>query len=802
MQEYDFKKIELMAQQYWLKHQSFVAKENTNKQKFFCLSMFPYPSGKLHMGHVRNYSIGDVIARFQRMLGKNVLQAIGWDSFGLPAENAAIKNKVSPELWTKKNIAYMRKQLMELGFAYDWNREITTCKKDYYKWEQWFFIKLYEKGLVYQKKSMLNWDPVDKTVLANEQVIDGKGWRSGALVEKKEINGWFLRITDYADELLSSLDDLNDWPDSVKLMQKNWIGKSIGIEIDFLINNEKLTIYTTRPDTIMGVSYIAIAPEHKLAKYAAKNNIKVANFINNCKKNVINEETTEKNGIAANLNCIHPLTGEKIPIWVANFVLMSYGTGCVMSVPAHDQRDYEFAKKYNIAIKAVIKPKNELLDISKYAFTAKGILFNSQEFDNLDYDNAFKAILTKLESLSLGRKTTNYRLRDWGISRQRYWGCPIPIIYCNICGVVTEDINNLPVKLPKYIEFNNKDKNIYQTHCPKCGNDAMRESDTFDTFFESSWYYARFACSDNKLAMLDDRVNYWLGVDEYIGGIEHAILHLLYARFFNKLMRDMGLVKIDEPFNSLLTQGMVLKDGAKMSKSKGNTADPKAMIDKYGADTVRLFILFAAPPQQDLEWNQTGLEGASRFINKVYRLVIDAKINTNKIDTDNLLLAHKQLRLKTYQTLTKVIDDISRRKTFNTAIAALMELNNNIIKFDAKGDNAQAVKFEAIKILLLLLSPITPHICHYLWQHLGYTTAIINEQLPVVDKNALISDEVQMVVQINGKVRTKIITNKSITNQELEKLALQDKIIANWVDNKEIVKIIIISNKLINIVIK
>ncbi|HAO70885.1 MAG TPA: leucine--tRNA ligase, partial [Gammaproteobacteria bacterium] len=630
--EYNAQAIEQQAQQYWLDNQSFEVVEDNDKEKFYCLSMFPYPSGRLHMGHVRNYSIGDVISRYQKMQGKNVMQPIGWDAFGLPAENAALKNKVAPAKWTYENINYMKNQLIELGFGYDWSREIATCHPKYYRWEQWLFVKLFKKGLVYKKNAIVNWDPVDQTVLANEQVIDGRGWRSDALIEKKEISQWFMRITDYADELLSSLDELDGWPEAVKTMQKNWIGKSVGLEIDFTRDdNDALRVYTTRPDTLMGVTYLAVAAEHTLALEAGKNNTDVQAFIEECKTMETTEaamETMEKKGIDSGLKCAHPITGEAIPIWIANFVLMGYGTGAVMSVPAHDERDYDFAKKYGIEIKQVV---NEKESIDKSATTTKGILFNSGEFDGMDFNKAFEAIASTLTNNNLGEKKTNFRLRDWGVSRQRYWGCPIPIVNCPSCGSVAVPEADLPIKLPEDVEFDDaggspikKMPEFYETNCPNCGGKAERETDTFDTFFESSWYFARYASKDNETAMLDDRADYWLangGVDQYIGGIEHAILHLLYARFFNKLLRDEGLIKYNEPFKNLLTQGMVLKDGAKMSKSKGNTVDPQEMIAKYGADTVRLFILFAAPPTQDLEWSDSGLEGSYRFVNKIYRLV-------------------------------------------------------------------------------------------------------------------------------------------------------------------------------------
>ncbi len=813
--EYKAQEIEAQAQKYWQENKSFEVVEDDSKEKFYCLSMFPYPSGRLHMGHVRNYSIGDVISRYQKMQGKNVLQPIGWDAFGLPAENAAIKNKVPPAKWTGENIDYMRQQLSELGFGYDWSRELATCHPEYYRWEQWLFVKLFEKGLVYKKNAIVNWDPVDQTVLANEQVIDGRGWRSDALIEKKEISQWFMRITDYADELLTSLDDLKGWPDAVKTMQKNWIGKSVGLEITFpRKNTNALTVYTTRPDTLMGVTYLAIAAEHPLALAAGKTNPAVQTFIDECKAMETTEaamETMDKKGIDSGLKCTHPITGEEVSIWIANFVLMGYGTGAVMSVPAHDERDYEFAKKYNIAMHQVIDKER---DIEEAAITDKGILFNSGQFDGLDFNHAFNAIAKQLEDNNLGSKKTNYRLRDWGVSRQRYWGCPIPIINCPSCGSVAVPESNLPVTLPVEVAFDGigspikKMPEFYQTPCPNCGTAAERETDTFDTFFESSWYFARYTCKDNSNAMLDERSNYWLdngGVDQYIGGIEHAILHLLYARFFNKLLRDEGLTNNDEPFKNLLTQGMVLKDGAKMSKSKGNTVDPQEMIQKYGADTVRLFILFAAPPTQDLEWSDSGLEGAHRFINKVYRL-IDSFLKdqkNNPIGTlSTLNKAQQEMRHKTHQTLKKITDDMDRRHLFNTVIAALMELSNSLLKFTDTDTVSMAVRQESLTILLKTLSPIAPHICHYLWQELGNTKAIINEPWPITDESALVQDEIQIIVQVNGKLRAKLMLDATLDKTAIETQALAHENITKFTEGKDIVKVIIVPNKLVNIVVK
>ena len=815
--EYTPLEIESEAQQYWKEHKSFEVIEDTSKEKYYCLSMFPYPSGRLHMGHVRNYSIGDVISRFQKMQGKNVMQPIGWDAFGLPAENAALKNKVPPAKWTYENIDYMRDQLTQLGFGYDWSREIATCHPKYYKWEQWLFVKLFEKGLVYKKNAVVNWDPVDQTVLANEQVINGRGWRSDALIEKKEISQWFMRITDYADELLDSLDKLDGWPEAVKTMQRNWIGKSTGLEISFNRQGaDSLKIYTTRPDTLMGVTYLAIASEHPLALQAGKSNSEVQKFIEECRTMETSEaamETMEKKGANSGLTCTHPITGEEVPIWIANFVLMGYGTGAVMSVPAHDQRDFEFAKKYAIPMLEVVKPKEGEHVASESAFTDKGVLCNSGEFNGLNFEQAFEAIAKKLELENLGEKQNNYRLRDWGVSRQRYWGCPIPIINCAKCGSVAVPEKNLPIILPENVAFDGvgspikKMPEFYETTCPTCGGKAERETDTFDTFFESSWYFARYACADNDEAMLDERADYWLEVDQYIGGIEHAILHLLYARFFSKLLRDEGLIKHDEPFKNLLTQGMVLKDGAKMSKSKGNTVDPAEMIEKYGADTVRLFILFAAPPTQDLEWSDSGLEGSYRFVNKVYRLAegyfSDSKSHaTESLDINTLNKEQKQIRQKTHQTLAKITDDIKRRHSFNTAIAAMMELTNMLSKFKQTDGQSMALRLESLDIILRALSPITPHLCHHLWQQLGHQTAIINESWPEVDNKALEQDEVQIIVQVNGKLRAKLMLSADTDKAQVEVQALTDENVVKFTSGKTIVKVIVVPNKLVNIVIK
>ena len=815
--EYNSKKIESEAQKYWHENKSFVVIEDQTKEKFFCLSMLPYPSGKLHMGHVRNYSIGDVIYRYQKMLGKNVLQPIGWDAFGLPAENAAIQNQVPPAGWTYENIGHMKEQLIELGFGYDWSREIATCHPEYYRWEQWFFVKLFNKGLVYKKKAVVNWDPVDQTVLANEQVVEGRGWRSGALVEKKKVSQWYMKITDYADELLEDIEKLDGWPEAVKTMQKNWIGKSVGIDIDFRLDDKNtLTVYTTRPDTLMGATYLAIAAEHPLAIQAGQTNPTIQAFLDECKTMETSEaalETMEKKGVDSGLTCKHPITGDGVPIWIANFVLMGYGTGAVMSVPSHDQRDYEFAKKYNIPMREVISPIGDLLDTSKEAFVEKGTLINSGNFDGMDFDQAFKAISKALSNLGLGKQKTNYRLRDWGVSRQRYWGCPIPIINCKNCGSVPVNLTDLPVRLPEDVDFDGvgsplkKMPEFYQTQCPNCSSPAERETDTFDTFFESSWYFARYTCADQNKAMLDERANYWLPVDQYIGGIEHAILHLLYSRFFTKLLRDEGIINSSEPFTNLLTQGMVLKDGAKMSKSKGNTVDPQEMISKYGADTARLFILFAAPPTQDLEWSDSGIEGAHRFINKLYRLVVAFITDAKTYETPSLVPSslnndQKKLRQKTHQSLKKVGDDIGRRHSFNTAIAAMMELNNTLSRFEDNSPQGMAVRQESIEIMLKALSPVIPHLCHHLWAALGNKEAMIDALWPKVDESALVQEDVQLVVQVNGKLRAKIVAPLDAERQSIQEMVLAEEGVTRFTEGKTILKFIIVPNKLVNVVVK
>ncbi len=814
-QEYNPAEIETTAQNLWQEQNSFRAVEDSTKEKYYCLAMFPYPSGQLHMGHVRNYTIGDVISRYQRMQGKNVLQPMGWDAFGLPAENAAIKNKVAPAAWTYDNINYMRDQLKRLGLGYDWERELATCTPEYYRWEQWLFTRLFKKGLVYKKTAAVNWCPVDNTVLANEQVVDGCCWRCDTVVEKREIPQWFMKITDYAEQLLEDLDQLDGWPEQVKTMQANWIGRSEGLQIKFEIDgsDESLAVYTTRPDTLMGVSYVAVAAEHPLALKAAESNSELHAFIEECRKMETSEaamETAEKKGVATGLTAIHPITGERVPVWAANFVLMGYGTGAVMSVPAHDQRDYEFAKKYDLAINQVIEPiDNTEYDLSQAAFTEKGRLVNSQQFNGLSSEDSFNAIADFLVAQAKGEKQVNYRLRDWGVSRQRYWGTPIPIINCPDCGSVPVPEEDLPVRLPEEVIVDGSGSPIksmpefYQCACPQCGADAERETDTFDTFFESSWYYARFTCPDNEEAMLDERANHWLPVDQYIGGIEHAVLHLLYARFFHKLMRDEGLVSGDEPFKNLLTQGMVLKDGTKMSKSKGNTVDPQALIDQYGADTSRLFMMFAAPPEQSLEWSDKAVEGSNRFLKRLWRSVQEhvAQDATPKLDVDTLSDELKDLRRQTYQALTKVTDDLGRRHTFNTAIAAIMELMNGLAKIKDDSEQAHAVTQEVLEITVLMLAPITPHISHSLWQALGHDEAVVNVSWPEIDESALVQDKIELMVQVNGKLRSKVSVAADLSKDEIEALALADENVQKFTEGKEVRKVIVVPGRLVNIVV-
>ena len=807
--------IEQNARDYWDKEGVFEVDEDPDKDKFYCLTMFPYPSGKLHMGHVRVLTINDVISRYQRMQGKHVLQPMGWDAFGMPAENAAIQRGVPPAQWTYKNIDDMRSQLKRLGYGYDWTREVTTCRPEYYRWEQWLFTKMFEKGLVYRKNSVVNWDPVDQTVLANEQVIDGRGWRSDALVERREIPQWFMKITAYADELLEYLDKLPGWPDSVKTMQRNWIGRSEGIELAFDVegDNEPLTVFTTRPDTLLGVTYMAVAAEHPLAKNAAADNPDIASFIEECTKMQAAEaalETMEKKGMPLGIFAIHPISGEKVPLWVANFVLMSYGTGAVMAVPGHDERDWEFADKHGLPITQVITPSDgSSIDIAEGPYVEYGKVINSGEYDGLDYDQAFDAIAERFEKEDRGRRTVHYRLRDWGVSRQRYWGAPIPIIYCDDCDAVPVPEDQLPVVLPEDVEFTGtgsplKDiPEFYEAECPKCGKAARRETDTFDTFVESSWYFSRYACPDSNDAMLDEREGYWLPVNQYTGGIEHAILHLLYARFFQKVMRDFGLSAADEPFTNLLTQGMVLKDGAKMSKAKGNTVDPQELIDKYGADTVRLFMMSTAPPEMALEWSDDGVQGAFRFLKRLWNAVYEhvSADAAEAVDPGSLDDAQLALRRKTHQTIQKVNDDIGRRYKFNTAVAAAMELLNAIKRFDDSSAAGRSVVQEALDAIVLVLSPTVPHVSHELWHVLGHESAPVNEAWPVFDASALALDMVEIVVQVNGKLRGRISVAADADSDSISEIALADENVKRFIADKAIRKTIVVPGRLVNVVV-
>ncbi len=807
--------IESQVQRYWDENGTFRVTEEPGRDTYYCLSMFPYPSGKLHMGHVRNYTIGDVISRYQRMKGRNVLQPMGWDAFGLPAENAAMQNKVPPAKWTRENISYMRGQLQQLGFGYDWSRELATCDPEYYRWEQWMFIRMFRKGLVYRKTATVNWDPVDQTVLANEQVVDGKGWRSGVPVERREIPQWFLKITAYGDELLESLERMEGWPEQVRAMQRNWIGRSEGVELEFQVEgrDERLTVYTTRPDTLFGVSYMGLAPEHPLTRELAKQRPELAAFVEQCNRAGVAEATVatmEKQGMDTGLRAVHPLTGQTIPIWVANFVLMEYGSGAVMAVPAHDQRDWEFASKYGLPIVPVIAHADgSAPNVSEAAFTDKGVLFNSGDYDGMTSEQAFDAIAGYLETEGRGRRQVNFRLRDWGVSRQRYWGAPIPIINCPHCGEVPVPDEDLPVVLPEDVDFDGAGSPLkkmpewYRVKCPGCGADAERETDTFDTFMESSWYFARFACPDSDQAMLDRRANYWLPVDQYIGGIEHAILHLLYARFYHRVMRDEGLVDSDEPFVNLLTQGMVLKDGAKMSKSKGNTVDPQALVERYGADTVRLFTMFAAPPDQSLEWSDSGVEGAFRFLKRLWHLARThvARGEAPAVDAQALSDDQKAVRRKVHETIQKASDDIGRRFTFNTAIAAVMELVNALYK--AEGDTSgqgRAVLHEGLEAAVLILAPMVPHVAHELWQALGHRQPVVDAAWPVADEAALVQDSLRLVVQVNGKLRGHIEVPADAAKDVVESAALAESNVQRFIDGKTVRKVIVVPGRLVNVV--
>lgn len=812
---YDPHAVEADAQLAWAEAACFEADETQDGEKYYCLAMFPYPSGRLHMGHVRCYTLGDVINRYHRLKGYNVMQPMGWDAFGLPAENAAIKHGIPPAEWTKDNIAYMRGQMQRLGYGIDWSREFATCDPEYYQWEQWLFLRLYEKGMVYRKNSVVNWDPVDQTVLANEQVVDGRGWRSGAVVERREMAQWFLKITAYAEELLSELDDMTGWPESVKSMQRNWIGQSQGVEIDFPVvgREAQLTVFTTRPDTLLGATYVAVAPEHPLSLAAAEQQAEVADFIAQCKQNTTAEAdlaTMEKVGIQTHFMVEHPLTGEQLPVWVANFVLMDYGSGAVMSVPGHDQRDWEFAQKYNIEIKQVVEPlEGEPCDLAVAAFTGHGRVINSGEFDGLTFDAAFAAIAQALTAKKMGRGVTNYRLRDWGVSRQRYWGCPIPMIHCGDCGVVPVPEQDLPVELPTQVQFEGVRSplttmdSFLNVACPACGGEARRETDTFDTFMESSWYYTRFACPDANTPMVDERVNYWAPVDHYVGGIEHAILHLLYARFYYKLMRDEGLVSSDEPFKQLLMLGMVLQDGKKMSKSAGDAGDPQKLLDRYGADTVRTAMMFAAPPDQSFEWSEAGLEGAMRFLKRLWVLVHEhaAEMPFDEVDVSQLSEPARDLRRKAYATLSRADDDYGRRTQFNTVVSAVMELCNAIGKFEGRSANDRAVVAESLRIAVLVISPIAPHISEALWKALGEEDLLVGRPWPEVDESALAMATFELVVQVNGKVRGKVQVSADTPKETILTMAKAEDNVARHIEGKTVRKEIVVPNKLVNIVV-
>ncbi len=862
---YQPREIEAAAQSYWDERKSFEVSEQPGKDAFYCLSMFPYPSGKLHMGHVRNYTIGDVIARYQRMLGKNVLQPMGWDAFGMPAENAAMKNNVAPAKWTYENIDYMKTQLKSLGLAFDWSREVTTCKPDYSRWEQWLFTRLFEKGVIYRKNGTVNWDPADQTVLANEQVIDGRGWRSGALIEKREIPMYYFKITDYADELLESLDELPGWPEQVKTMQRNWIGKSRGMEVQFPFDQASighagaLKVFTTRPDTLMGATYVAVAAEHPLATQAAQGNPELQAFIDECKSGSVAEAdvaTQEKKGLATSLFVEHPLTGEKLPVWVANYVLMHYGDGAVMAVPAHDERDFEFAKKYNLPFKAVIRTSlgDEVAAEWDAACGENGQLINSGEFDGLDFPGAFDAIEVALIKKELGKSRTQFRLRDWGISRQRYWGCPIPIIHCPSCGDVPVPEDQLPVKLPEDVVPDGAGSPLarmpefYACTCPKCGTAAKRETDTMDTFVESSWYFARYASPNYEGGLVDPKAaNHWLPVDQYIGGIEHAILHLLYARFFHKLMRDEGLVTSNEPFKNLLTQGMVVADtyyrvasnggkdwfnpadveverdakakiiGArlktdglpveiggteKMSKSKNNGVDPQAMIDAYGADTCRLFMMFASPPDMSLEWSDSGVEGANRFLRRVWRLAHTHVTQglPGKLDVAALDDAQKVIRRAIHAAIKQASTDVGQYHKFNTAIAQVMTLMNVLEKAPQASEQDRALLHEGLETVALLLAPITPHISHELWHRLGHQGAVIDAGWPVLDESALVQDSIVLVIQVNGKLRGQIEMPAAASREDVEAAARSNENVLRFTEGLSIRKVIVVPGKLVNIV--
>ena len=862
MQErYEHSAVEADAQRYWDEKRCFVAREDATREKYYCLSMFPYPSGRCHMGHVRNYTIGDVLSRFMRMNGRNVLQPMGWDAFGLPAENAAMANAVPPAKWTYDNIAYMRMQLKSLGFAIDWTREFATCTPAYYRWNQWLFLRMLEKGIAYRKTGQVNWDPVDKTVLANEQVIEGRGWRTGALIEKREIPMYYLRITDYAPDLLAALDQMPGWPERVRTMQANWIGRSEGVNIGFPYDIKGtrgvMTVFTTRADTIMGVTFCAVAAEHPLAALAARDDVAIARFIEECKRGPAIEAalaTQEKKGVPTAFSVRHPLTGEPVPVWVGNYVLMTYGEGAVMGVPAHDERDFEFAKKYGLPIRPVIEVAGREFSLDAWQpwYTDHGRCINSGPYDGLGFDAAVAAISVDLAQGGLGESRTTWRLRDWGISRQRYWGCPIPIIQCKDCGAVPVPDADLPVLLPEDLVPDGSGNPLARNEaflactCPSCGKPARRETDTMDTFVDSSWYFLRYACSDNSDAMVDERVNYWLPVDQYIGGIEHAILHLLYSRFWTRVMHTLGTLPFREPFEHLFTQGMVLNevffrkpasgrieyfnpaevevkvdpregrvallrtDGepvesggvVTMSKSKNNGVDPQALVEEFGADTARLFTMFAAPPEQTLEWSDEGVQGAYRFIKRLWKAVHDhvARGTTSTLDKDSLNSVQRTLRRQTHQALAKVTDDIGRRRTFNTAIAAVMELLNSLSKFKVESAQDRCVMQEGLEIAVLALSPIVPHVTHALWHALGHARALIDEPWPSIDTAALAQSTHEIVVQVNGRLRSRVSVATDADEATVRAAALADPNVQKFIGAGGVRKVIVVPGKLVNVV--
>ncbi len=853
--QYHPEKIEAEAQQWWRENATFRAIDDPAREKFYCLCMFPYPSGKLHMGHVRNYTIGDVISRFQRMRGRNVLQPMGWDAFGLPAENAAMQNGVPPAKWTRDNIAYMRGQLQSLGFALDWERELATCDPEYYRWNQWAFLRMREQGIAYKKTGVVNWDPVDQTVLANEQVIDGRGWRTGALVERREIPMYYLNITRYADELTNALDGLDEWPERVRVMQQNWIGRSEGVAIRFRYAGGTVGVFTTRADTLLGATWVAVAPEHPLAVRAAQDDAAVAAFIEECGRGGNTEAeiaTQEKRGVPTGLTVEHPLTGEALPVWVANYVLMAYGEGAVMAVPAHDQRDFEFARKYGLPIKTVVRARDEEpvepAALTEARVTKDGVLCNSGKYDGLAFADAVSAIADDLAARGLGELKVQYRLRDWGISRQRYWGCPIPIIHCDACGEVPVPDDQLPVRLPEDLVPDGHGNPLLRCEafvnvaCPSCGGAARRETDTMDTFVDSSWYFLRFASAGNDNAMVDARVDYWLPVDQYIGGIEHAILHLLYSRFWVRVMRDLGLLGFDEPFRRLLTQGMVLNhvysrregegrveyfnpadvDGSgedatlksdgkpvvwegmgTMSKSKNNGVDPNRMVSDYGADTARLFMLFTSPPELSLEWSDAGIDGATRFLRRLWRQVAEhvAAGPASVLDANSLTDTQRVLRRHTHETIAKVTDDVGRRYTFNTAIAAIMELINHVSRFEDASEQGRAVVREALESVVLMLAPMVPHICHAMWRALGHEGTVADARWPAVDDAALARDTLQLVVQVNGKLRGSIEVDKDADKATVEQRALADPAVVRHLEGKQVTRVIVVPGRLVNIVV-